>query len=574
MAAGSQPEPASSRVPDKDKQDLTNTRLQEEKLRLELIDLRRPYLLRNPQLLTALITSIGAVIGVSLLLGENYFKIREERNNLQAQRTAQLEDKAREASLTAETATKNSENAIRRADLKLQEAAKIEGDATTKRKEADSVIKKSQREIIAVKGRLLANQEQLANLEVEVQARRLAAEAEELFQGRQYRLAREKALQAWKHKQTQATRATLLHAYSYPATILEPPEKRSIDQARFSPDARGVLARFNDGAVALLDAESGQQLIKFESQLAGDAKVRYSPDGMRVIGEDKDRDNAIVWNAQTGRVFGEWKGVSYIPAVFSPDGGRVIIVDEPNGMPSILDLATGKKLLQLRGDVGVHNVAGEFSWALFSPDGKAVLTQQYDGTTRVWNSDNGEHIIKLEGEIAVEHEKHLPVFSPDSKRVLLGTKWGVGTIEGLKLWDLYSGKQLLILEGAFPAQFSPDGRFVIAAGGYHDSDSVVSDSVSGKLLCSLEGTPLAFSPNGDRATTKTKSGWQLWAIPSGEKSIPLRIADDHGELELYYPEFSFDGQRILGTAGTAIIFDISGLSEVEKLHESKSVSHR
>ena len=74
-------EPSQSASADqKNQQEIINLRLTEDKLRQELVDLRRPNLFRNSQLLTALITSIGAIIGVSLLLEDNYFKIREQRN--------------------------------------------------------------------------------------------------------------------------------------------------------------------------------------------------------------------------------------------------------------------------------------------------------------------------------------------------------------------------------------------------------------------------------------------------------------------------------------------------------------
>src|SRR4051794_38580908 len=111
MSLEAQPEPSSGKTV-RDAQELTNLRLTEEKLRQDLLDLRRPYLFRNPQLLTALITSVGALVAVSLLVQENYFKIREERNNLQAAKTAQLDREAADARKRAEVAvTKAAEEA-------------------------------------------------------------------------------------------------------------------------------------------------------------------------------------------------------------------------------------------------------------------------------------------------------------------------------------------------------------------------------------------------------------------------------------------------------------------------------
>src|SRR5262249_38879755 len=54
----------------------------------------RPYLLRNPQLLTALIPSVGALVGLFLLVEGNYFSLREERNRLQELQTQRTKDDA------------------------------------------------------------------------------------------------------------------------------------------------------------------------------------------------------------------------------------------------------------------------------------------------------------------------------------------------------------------------------------------------------------------------------------------------------------------------------------------------
>lgn len=74
--------------------EIRNLELAEQKLLQELADLRRPYLLRNSQLLSSLVTSIAAfitaiaaIIGGYVLIRGNYFQLEDALNKQQAQET-------------------------------------------------------------------------------------------------------------------------------------------------------------------------------------------------------------------------------------------------------------------------------------------------------------------------------------------------------------------------------------------------------------------------------------------------------------------------------------------------------
>jgi hypothetical protein len=84
------PEPSPTPPDLKAQQDIINMRLAEEKLRQELLDLRRPYLFRNPQLLTALIASVGAIVGAIVLINGDFYNVQKERNALLADKTDRL----------------------------------------------------------------------------------------------------------------------------------------------------------------------------------------------------------------------------------------------------------------------------------------------------------------------------------------------------------------------------------------------------------------------------------------------------------------------------------------------------
>src|SRR6266516_735107 len=77
-------------------------------------------------------------------------------------------------------------------------------------------------------------------------------------------------------------------------------------------------------------------------------------------------------------------------AVFSPDGKRVVTASDDK-TARIWDARSGKSLAVLRG----HTDA--VVSAAFSPDGKRVVTASEDYTARVWDARSGTSLAVLRG---------------------------------------------------------------------------------------------------------------------------------------------------------------------------------
>jgi len=122
-------------------QELKNLQLAEEKARQELLDLHRPYLLRNPQLLTALITTLGAIIGISILVSDNYFKAREQLNKLTEEKTVRIKQEAEDA--IADSRAKQREAAEASANAARQTADARQQVATAERRIKDAIRRRS-----------------------------------------------------------------------------------------------------------------------------------------------------------------------------------------------------------------------------------------------------------------------------------------------------------------------------------------------------------------------------------------------------------------------------------------------
>src|SRR5262249_3104050 len=159
--------------------------------------------------------------------------------------------------------------------------------------------------------------------------------------------------------------------------------------------------------------------------------VQFSPNGKYLLGAGDS--SAKLWEAQTGKVIGEFPMSKAIGnAVFSPDGKTIATVSE-DGLTRLWDAQTGKEIRRFPGNKSIGGVA-------FSPDGKYVVTGSGDNLAHLWDTQTGQETGRFEG-----HQGFVKsvAFSPDGKYVLTGS-WD-GTV---RLWDAQTQKQGCVFKGA------------------------------------------------------------------------------------------------------------------------------
>jgi WD40 repeat protein len=114
----------------------------------------------------------------------------------------------------------------------------------------------------------------------------------------------------------------------------------------------------------------------------GVTSVAFSPDGRRVM--VANLIEVQLWDAVKGK---EQRAFDAVPnaAVFSPDG-RYVLTGERFAKARLWDAATGKEVRSFEGHTGdLRSVA-------FSPDGQAILTGSNDGTARLWETASGKEL--------------------------------------------------------------------------------------------------------------------------------------------------------------------------------------
>ncbi|ETN98144.1 WD repeat-containing protein [Reticulomyxa filosa] len=163
-------------------------------------------------------------------------------------------------------------------------------------------------------------------------------------------------------------------------------------------------------------------------------------------------------------------------------------------------------------------------------------------------------------------------FSPDGKLVV-----SCGQDDTIRLWNLKSGNELMILKGHFngltSVQFSPEGTFIVSS----SSDGIIRiwDVNSGILLKKLERHTNAilnveFSPDGQylvSSSADTTIG--IWNIKIGEKVYTLK---GHAST-VKKASFSSDGKFIVSCSSdkTIRIWNAQTGLEIAKFETSDEI---
>jgi WD40 repeat protein len=227
-----------------------------------------------------------------------------------------------------------------------------------------------------------------------------------------------------------------------------------------SPDGLRIIAGCNDTAVRIWQLKSGKRLHELKGHAAEVWGVSFSPDSKLAVSGAWDAKIRI-WDLGTGKLAKSIAAGSKIRSVaFSPKGDRIVTSQfVADGVPAtvvIWDARTGKMRHTMKGHTDV------VTSAVFSPDGKHVLSASFDRTIRLWDASSGKQLAKFTGH---SHRVEGAAFSADGRRVVSSSEAPDAT---LRVWDAKSGEQIWQSDrqrdGLLGIAVLPDGKHVATTG--------------------------------------------------------------------------------------------------------------
>jgi WD40 repeat protein/serine/threonine protein kinase len=343
----------------------------------------------------------------------------------------------------------------------------------------------------------------------------------------------------------------------------------------FSPDSHTILTGSKDKTARLWDAVTGQPsgpTLQHEYPVWA---VAFSPDGRTLLtgcGTDDGLHGAAqLWDAATGQALGPPLATEGTvgTVAFSADGARILTLNRK-----------GAQIWPVPGHAGdvpsgaerpaplVLPHPGSVAMALFSPDGRTVLTGGTDGSARLWDAATGKATGLMLGHPGAVVAA---AFRPDGRTVATGClvcdaekKQCVGG--GCRLWDVDGCKPLgHVMAHPGPLKgmvFSPDGRTLLTACVALPPEGTKGEFKGEARLWDAETTEpfglpvahakpvwaVAFSPDGRTFLTGCEDGFaRLW-LTATQASIDLPGNYHAGTVRAL--TFSPDGHLIVtGSAG-------------------------
>jgi len=254
-----------------------------------------------------------------------------------------------------------------------------------------------------------------------------------------------------------------------------------------------------------------------------------------------------------------------LDVTFSPDGTKIVSASA-DITARIWDAETGKKLKILRGHLNLegreralmNDKKSVVSVATFSPGGRTIATGGTDGTVRIWDTESGKELRKIEGRgdprpPFVPPGHNFPAFtsvsfSPDGGMILTVNSDGY-----IKLWDVASGKEIQeVWRGArAPASFSSDGKKIIAKMGLGvnvwdtETNVLVKDSWTERdiewkrplLMLEIDRgsfTSAVFSPDGEKIIAVSRDHLR------NDRVRPPNFTNINGSLQVWGTDFQSD----------------------------------
>lgn len=291
--------------------------------------------------------------------------------------------------------------------------------------------------------------------------------------------------------------------------------------------------------------------------------MQFNNDGTKLVTASDD-GTAKIWDAGSGKLLADLRSHTFNSraADFSPENvldptaAKKMITASDDGTLKTWDRETGTLLKVFsKHDAAVFSVH-------YSRNGRNIVSGSQDGTVIVWDANSGKHSdlkntsrvgIDPTAEPDLESVTRLvpPELSPDGLKLLTAIQSPVA-----KIFDATNGNLLFERTGTrYPgmafAHFSNDGSKIITGWSYYDNEpdkkdtnTVIMDANTGKLLFKIESTASQFSSDDKKIFANTTRAPGVFDATNGKFLFGLRC-DTCSEST--WGMMSPDGKKIFST---------------------------
>jgi WD40 repeat protein len=318
-----------------------------------------------------------------------------------------------------------------------------------------------------------------------------------------------------------------------------------------SADDTVLAVSRSDGAVALVDVDSGQTLRLLRGGRGRVEHMAFSPDGERLVAAHENGVDA--WDVATGRrLAGHASTFSSDLAVGMTRGGETATAAGSEGTVALIDVREPRHRLARALRLPVTGEAVDTVSA--SPDGRALVASPFLGEQAQLLGSGAAAARALSSHDATTFLH----FSEDGRRLLVCC--GAGFDSVLKVKDL-QGKTLESFtdDGSHAladAALTRSGRLLVL--GHDGNQSSVWDARRPKAARRLAGTgdgePVLLSADGRLAAVVVKGETGIWATRDGRRrgamtvGRPQAFSEDGSRLAVTSPQEAPGVARVLDTA--------------------------